>query len=41
LPLSLGGAFGSCPSSVHAVIMGIESELRRCVPDVEYLEIVP
>jgi Fe-S cluster biogenesis protein NfuA len=37
----LSGACGSCPSSVHAVVMGIEQELRRRVPEVDYLEAVP
>lgn len=37
----LTGACGSCPSSVHAIVMGIENELRRHVPEVEYLEAVP
>jgi Fe-S cluster biogenesis protein NfuA len=37
----LTGACGGCPSSVRAVIMGIEEELRRLVPEVEYLEAVP
>jgi Fe-S cluster biogenesis protein NfuA len=37
----LSGACGSCPSSLQAVIMGIEEELRRRVPEVEYLEAVP
>jgi Fe-S cluster biogenesis protein NfuA len=37
----LNGACGCCPSSVHAVIMGIEEELRRRVPEVDYLEAVP
>ncbi|HWG44021.1 MAG TPA: NifU family protein [Gemmataceae bacterium] len=32
---------GCCPSTVHAAIMGIEDELRRRVPEVEYLEAVP
>jgi Fe-S cluster biogenesis protein NfuA len=35
------GACGSCPGSVHAALMGIEEELRRRVPEVEYLEAVP
>jgi Fe-S cluster biogenesis protein NfuA len=30
-----------CPGSVHAVIFGIEEELRRRVPGVVYLEAVP
>jgi Fe-S cluster biogenesis protein NfuA len=37
----LGGACGGCPCSVQAVIMGVESELRRLVPEVDYLEGVP
>jgi Fe-S cluster biogenesis protein NfuA len=36
----LGGACGCCPGSVYAVVMGIEEELRRRVPEVEYLEVV-
>jgi Fe-S cluster biogenesis protein NfuA len=37
----LPGVGGCCPSTVQAVIMGIEDELRRRVPEVEYLEAVP
>jgi Fe-S cluster biogenesis protein NfuA len=37
----LGGVCGSCPASVMTVIMGIEQELRRHVPEVEYLEALP
>ena len=37
----LHGACGCCPGSVQTVIMGIEEELRRRVPEVEYLEAVP
>lgn len=29
-----------CPSTIMTVIMGIEQELRRHVPEVEYLETV-
>jgi Fe-S cluster biogenesis protein NfuA len=29
-----------CPSTIMTVIMGIEEELRRHVPEVEYLEAV-
>jgi Fe-S cluster biogenesis protein NfuA len=36
----LGGC-ASCPSTIMAVIMGIEQELRRRVPEVEYIEAVP
>jgi Fe-S cluster biogenesis protein NfuA len=37
----LTGVCGSCPSSVMTVILGIEQELRKHVPEVEYLEAVP
>jgi Fe-S cluster biogenesis protein NfuA len=39
--LRLGGACACCPSSVMAIVMGIEEELRRRVPEVQYLEAVP
>ncbi len=35
---------GSCscaPSSIMAVLMGIEEELHRQVPEVDYLELAP
>jgi Fe-S cluster biogenesis protein NfuA len=38
--LRLGGVCGGCPSSILAVIMGIEQELRRQVPEIEYVEAV-
>jgi Fe-S cluster biogenesis protein NfuA len=37
----LGGVCSNCPSSIMAAVMGIEQELRRHVPEVEYLEAVP
>jgi len=37
----LSGACGCCPGSVYAVVLGIEQELRRRVPEVQYLEAVP
>ncbi len=37
----LSGACPGCPGSIQAVLMGIEEELRRRVPEVEYLEAVP
>ena len=39
--IRLSGVCGSCPSSIMAVVMGIEQELRRLVPGVEYLEALP
>ena len=35
------GACGGCPGSVYAVVMGLEEELRRRIPEVRYLEAVP
>ncbi len=37
----LGGVCSGCPSTVMAVVMGIEQELRRRIPEVDYLEAVP
>jgi Fe-S cluster biogenesis protein NfuA len=37
----LGGACASCPSSIMTIVMGIEQELRKRVPEVDYLEAVP
>jgi Fe-S cluster biogenesis protein NfuA len=36
-----GGGIGCCPGSVHVLLRGVEDELRRRVPEVEYLEAVP
>jgi Fe-S cluster biogenesis protein NfuA len=32
------GVCNGCPSTIMAVMMGIEDELRRRVPEVEYIE---
>jgi Fe-S cluster biogenesis protein NfuA len=37
----LGGVCTGCPSTIMAVLMGLEEELRRRVPEVAYLEAVP
>ena len=37
----LHGACTGCPSSIYAVVMGIEEELRRRIPEVRYLEVAP
>jgi Fe-S cluster biogenesis protein NfuA len=37
----LGGVCGSCPSTLMTVIHGIEQELRRRIPEIEYLEALP
>ncbi len=36
----LGGVCGCCPGSVQAVILFLEDELRRHLPEIEYLEAV-
>jgi Fe-S cluster biogenesis protein NfuA len=35
------GTCAGCPSTVRAIIMGIEEELRQRVPEVDYLEAIP
>jgi Fe-S cluster biogenesis protein NfuA len=37
----LGGACSSCPATVMFLVRGIEEELRRRIPEIEYLEAVP
>jgi Fe-S cluster biogenesis protein NfuA len=37
----LHGVCTGCPSSIYAVVMGIEEELRRRIPEVRYLEVAP
>ncbi len=39
--LRLENLCGACPSTIMTVLMTIEAELRRHVPEVEYLEAVP
>ena len=38
--LRLQNVCNGCPSTIMTVIMGIEQELRRLIPEVEYLEAV-
>jgi Fe-S cluster biogenesis protein NfuA len=37
----LNGVCAGCPSTVMFVVHGMEQELRRHVPEIEYLEVVP
>jgi Fe-S cluster biogenesis protein NfuA len=37
----LHGSCAGCPATVMFLIRGLEEELRRRVPEVEYLEAVP
>lgn len=41
LRVRLGGVCSGCPSTIMTVLMGLEQELRKRVPEVEYLEAVP
>jgi Fe-S cluster biogenesis protein NfuA len=35
------GTCSGCPSTIMSIIMGIEQELRKHLPEVEYLEAAP
>ena len=37
----LNGACAGCPATVMFLVRGMEEELRKHVPEVEYLEAVP
>jgi Fe-S cluster biogenesis protein NfuA len=37
----LTGACAACPASIPTILAGLEAELRRHVPEVEFLEAVP
>jgi Fe-S cluster biogenesis protein NfuA len=37
----LSGACAACPASIPTILAGLEAELRRHVPEVEFLEAVP
>jgi len=37
----LYGSCSGCPSTVITILMGIEQELRRQIPEIEYLDAVP
>ena len=39
--IRVGGVCGSCPSPIMTIVMGIEEELRRRVPEIKYIEAVP
>jgi Fe-S cluster biogenesis protein NfuA len=39
--LRLGGVCSGCPSTIMMVIHGLEQELRRHVPEIEYIEALP
>ena len=37
----LTGACSGCPATILAILTGLEAELRRHVPGVEFVEVVP
>jgi Fe-S cluster biogenesis protein NfuA len=39
--IGLSGSCSGCPGTTMAIVTGIEQELRRRVPEVEYVEMVP
>jgi len=39
--IRIQGGCDGCPSSIMAIIMGLEQELRRTIRQIEYLEVVP
>jgi Fe-S cluster biogenesis protein NfuA len=39
--IRLGGVCAGCPGTIMAVIGGIEQELRRRFPEIEYVEALP
>jgi Fe-S cluster biogenesis protein NfuA len=39
--LKLGDICASCPSSIMVVIMELEQELRKRIPEIAYLEAAP
>lgn len=39
--IRLNGACAGCPATVMFLVRGIEEELRKRVPEVEYLEAAP
>lgn len=39
--LRLNGVCSGCPATVMTIVMGLEEELRRRLPEVAYLEAVP
>lgn len=36
--MRLGAVCASCPATLHVVVQGIEQELKKHVPELEYIE---
>jgi Fe-S cluster biogenesis protein NfuA len=41
LQVRLGNVCAGCPSTIMTVVMGLEQELRRQFPEIDYLEALP
>ncbi len=41
LQLRLGTICGNCPSTIQAMLFGIETELRKHLPEIEFVEAIP
>lgn len=41
LQVRLHGVCSGCPSTIMAVIHGLEHELKQRVPEIDYLEAIP
>jgi Fe-S cluster biogenesis protein NfuA len=39
--IRLSGGCLSCPASVTTILFGLEQELRKHLPDIQFLELVP
>ena len=39
--IRLRGACISCPASVTTILFGLEQEVRKHLPEIEFLELVP
>lgn len=37
----LSGACAGCPATITTILFGLEHELRKHVPEIEFLEVVP
>ena len=41
LQVRLLGTCGSCPSSIRAVLFGIEEEIQKHLPQIDFVEAIP
>lgn len=41
LQVRLGSVCGNCPSTIQALLFGIEAELRKHLPEIDFVEAIP